>query len=166
VEANPKLAEKIEKELVARKLEGFVDELTTKADASKTGMSEKDLAATGARAKELIRAIAASEKISPEVIVFLSDIKHVIADKLGGMNLKSLTHILESIVDGAKIPPNPKIAAMLREYGDISQADFFAIVTIFHDLDKSFMPAQFSPISMRFSKAKTSPRTNSILQTF
>lgn len=135
-----KVVEKtIPKTNLQEKMNGFIDNLITKADPKTLSQSKEDIVLIWERAKKLIL------EISPDVLSFLVNIKDVLSDKLWGMNLKSLTHILESIVDWEKIPNNPKIEEILKKYGNISQSDFFAMVTIFHDLDKNFMPVAFLP---------------------
>lgn len=128
-----------------QKLNRFIDDLIWKADPKTLSMSKEEIKALWDKSKKLILEISASDKFSPEILDFLVNVKWVLSDKLWWMNLKSLTHILESVVDWWRIPENTKIQETLKKFWNISQADFFAITAIFHDLDKNFMPAQFLP---------------------
>lgn len=96
------------------------------------------------KAKNLIKQIVENPKISWNIIEFIFLIKEFLFTHLWGENIKSLNHILESILNSSTIPDISSVDNILDRFKlSISQQDFYAIISLFHDLKKSYIPAQY-----------------------
>ncbi len=91
------------------------------------------------KAKALTREFLLNSDVSTETILHFLRTNDLWMEKLSGWGIYSLTHILESMIESSKIPRNETLKNLLkRDFGEISQDEFFAFVSLHHDLEKRF----------------------------
>lgn len=125
------------KEARKQKFNSFVDELVSNTDLS--DIPEKEL--IWKKAKELVEKIIYNKNISSQSLDILEDVRRSIVWNLWWLSLRSLTHILESFETSVSIPKNSNVQKLLENnFWKIDEAEFYAQISIFHDLIKNTLP--------------------------
>lgn len=141
INEDPELWKKIYSELIDKeifKINKFIDDLVENVDIK--SVPEKELIQK--KAKELIQEIVMNSNFSPDSLKILVDIRNdIFANLSSWVWIRSLTHILESVITSSKIPKNTKLQNYLQNnFWNVSESEFYTTTTIFHDLVKNTLP--------------------------
>lgn len=125
-----------------------IDELVEKSPDWDPAMAEN--------AKRLIDKLFLDSNISTEAITLIADLKNILSDNMRWPSIKSLTHILESMLDASRMPVDPQTSTLLKErFWKITETDFMVMCVMFHDLIKSFSPASITKDILDATKWRT-----------